>query len=259
MRPGTPHVSTISCPHVLTAHSERWTWRATRHVDQPAVFMPMMPSSQTRLTGTIFFWCRDHRVHHKYVDTDADPYNINRGFFFAHIGWLFCKRHPDVITAGKKLPMDDLLADPVVRFNRKYYYPMWVLFCLVLPTIVPVYFWGEKWLDSFCVAGALKYVFQLHSTFTINSVAHKYGYRPFDKTMEARESFFSESVQPGEGSHNYHHVFPRDFTTKELALSFNSARYFIEFMALIGQAYDLKMSSNELVEARKLKTGNGSK
>ncbi|GBL95863.1 Stearoyl-CoA desaturase 5 [Araneus ventricosus] len=86
-----------------------------------------------------------------------------------------------------------------------------------------------------------------------------YGYRPFDKKMEARESFFTESVQPGEGSHNYHHVFPRDYKTKDHALSFKSARYFIEFMALIGQAYDLKMSSDELVKARKLKTGDGSR
>ncbi|CAL1269598.1 unnamed protein product [Larinioides sclopetarius] len=209
--------------------------------------------------GSIFAWCRDHRVHHKYVDTDADPYNINRGFFFAHMGWLICKKHPDVIKAGKKLPLDDLLADPVVIFNRKYFYPMWIVFCFILPTIIPVYFWGESWLDSFCVAGMLKYVLQIHSIFFVNSVAHMYGYRPFDKNIEARESFFTEIFQPNEGSHNYHHVFPRDYTTKEHTFSFNSSRIFIDFMALIGQAYDLKMSSDELIKARKLKTGDGSK
>ncbi|XP_055931956.1 delta(9)-fatty-acid desaturase fat-7-like [Argiope bruennichi] len=209
--------------------------------------------------GSIFTWARDHRVHHKYVDTTADPYNINRGFFFAHIGWLMCRKHPDVIESGKKLPTDDLKADPIVRFNRKYYFPMWALFCFILPTIIPIYFWEEKWVDAFFVAGVLKYFLQLHSTFCINSVAHKFGYRPFDKKIEAKESFFTEAVQPGEGSHNYHHVFPRDYRTKEHAFTFNSSRVFIEFMAAIGQAYDLKWTSDELIKARKLKAANDNK
>ncbi|GBN10045.1 Acyl-CoA Delta(11) desaturase, partial [Araneus ventricosus] len=49
----------------------------------------------------IYEWCRDHRVHHKFTETDADPHNIKRGFFFAHMGWLMCKKHPDVAKKGK--------------------------------------------------------------------------------------------------------------------------------------------------------------
>ena len=51
--------------------------------------------------GSIFHWARDHRVHHKHSETDADPHNAMRGFFFAHMGWLYVKKHPDVIDAGK--------------------------------------------------------------------------------------------------------------------------------------------------------------
>lgn len=67
----------------------------------------------------IFEWARDHRVHHKYSETDADPHNAVRGFFFAHIGWLLVRKHPDVIEKGRKLHVSDLLADEVVQFQRK--------------------------------------------------------------------------------------------------------------------------------------------
>lgn len=64
-------------------------------------------------------WARDHRVHHKYSETDADPHNATRGFFFSHIGWLLCRKHPEVIAKGKQLDIADLEADPVLRFQRK--------------------------------------------------------------------------------------------------------------------------------------------
>ena len=59
-------------------------------------------------------WVRDHRVHHKYSETDADPHNAERGFFFAHVGWLMMKKHPEVKRRGKGLDLSDLYADPVV-------------------------------------------------------------------------------------------------------------------------------------------------
>lgn len=67
----------------------------------------------------IYEWCRDHRVHHKFTETDADPHNIKRGFFFAHMGWLMCKKHPAVGEKGKTVYLDDLWADPIVRFHRR--------------------------------------------------------------------------------------------------------------------------------------------
>ena len=67
----------------------------------------------------IFEWARDHRVHHKYSETDADPHNAKRGFFFSHIGWLFVKKHPDVIKKGKQLDLSDLHEDKIVMFQRR--------------------------------------------------------------------------------------------------------------------------------------------
>ena len=68
----------------------------------------------------ILDWSRDHRVHHKYSETDADPHNAMRGFFFAHVGWLLVKKHPDVMEKGRGLDYSDLYADRVVMFQRRH-------------------------------------------------------------------------------------------------------------------------------------------
>lgn len=66
----------------------------------------------------VLFQVRDHRVHHKFTDTNADPHNSKRGFFFSHMGWLFIRKHPDVTTFGKKVDMSDLENDPVLLFHK---------------------------------------------------------------------------------------------------------------------------------------------
>jgi stearoyl-CoA desaturase (delta-9 desaturase) len=71
------------------------------------------------LQNDIHEWVRDHRVHHKFTDTDADPHNSTRGFFFSHMGWLMVKKHKDVFIKGKTVDMSDVESDPVVRFQQK--------------------------------------------------------------------------------------------------------------------------------------------
>ncbi|XP_039305287.1 acyl-CoA Delta(11) desaturase isoform X3 [Solenopsis invicta] len=68
-------------------------------------------------------WARDHRVHHKYTETDADPHNAKRGFFFAHMGWLLCRKHPDVKEKGKGIDLSDLESDPILAFQKKHINP----------------------------------------------------------------------------------------------------------------------------------------
>lgn len=64
-------------------------------------------------------WVRDHRVHHKFSDTEADPHNANRGLFFSHIGWLMMKKNEEVLLRGKQMDMSDIANDPLLRmFNR---------------------------------------------------------------------------------------------------------------------------------------------
>lgn len=72
-----------------------------------------------KFQNCLYVWVRDHRQHHKFSDTDADPHNARRGFFFCHIGWLMSKKHPAVIEKGKTIDMSDLEADPLVMFQKK--------------------------------------------------------------------------------------------------------------------------------------------
>ena len=71
------------------------------------------------LQNSIYQWVRDHRCHHKYTDTDADPHNSERGFFFSHMGWLIVKKHPEVLKYRRGIDMSDIENDPVVSFQRK--------------------------------------------------------------------------------------------------------------------------------------------
>lgn len=107
----------------------------------------LMLLNSTSFQNPIYEWVRDHRytdklirprnmrnaplnthasfrVHHKFVDSDADPHNVNRGFFFSHIGWLMIKKHSDVIAKGKSIDMSDLKNDPVIMFQKKYFHPL---------------------------------------------------------------------------------------------------------------------------------------
>jgi len=99
--------------------------------------------------GTIFRWVRDHRCHHKNSEQDADPHDARRGFLFAHMGWLYLKKRPEVIEAGKKLSFDDLYADGPVMF-QKALDPFWNLtWCFVLPGALACYCWNEGAINGF--------------------------------------------------------------------------------------------------------------
>lgn len=101
---------------------------------------------------------------------------------------------------------------------------------------------------------------QLHSTWLVNSAAHMWGMRPYDKEIEPRESNGVALATFGEGYHNYHHTFPWDYSTGEFnwRYTFNISTFFIEFFAWCGLAYDLKSAPRDLVKKRQDRTGDNS-
>ncbi|CAF0728274.1 unnamed protein product [Brachionus calyciflorus] len=209
------------------------------------------------LQNSIYEWSRDHRVHHKHAETNADPHNSKRGFFFSHVGWLLMKKHPDVIQKGSRIPLNDLLNDPVVAFQKKYYKFLAITTCFVLPTIIPVYFWNESWLNAYFIPAILRYVITLNFTWLTNSVAHMWGWRPYDKKIGPVENVLVSMGAIGEGFHNFHHTFPMDYSTSEHgSVYFNFTKFFIDFMALIGQVYDRNQVSQEQILARRKRTGD---
>lgn len=113
----------------------------------------------------ILHWARDHRVHHKFTDTDADPYNSRRGFFFSHIGWLMCKKHPDVLEQGKKVDMSDLESDPLLQFQKKYFIPLMLL--LNFSTIGLACYLGESF-NAAWNGNLFKFVILLNTTWSVS-------------------------------------------------------------------------------------------
>ncbi|RZC39059.1 FA desaturase domain containing protein [Asbolus verrucosus] len=213
------------------------------------------------LQNHIYDWVTDHRVHHKYVDTDADPHNSKRGFFFCHMGWLFVKKHKDVIEKTKTIDLRDIEADPVVMFQKKYYHLVLApLIGFLFPAWVPWYFWNENFVTSFFVATMFRYALTTNCTFLVNSVAHMYGTRPYDKNIRPTDNVPVTVITGGEGWHNYHHTFPWDYKTGELGnYTTNTSTALIDFMAKIGWAYDLKTVSEDMIMKRVNRTGDGTR
>ncbi|XP_043198443.1 acyl-CoA Delta-9 desaturase-like [Amphibalanus amphitrite] len=229
-----------------------------------AVYLPALTGIRTRDPGFvrqnhIFEWVQDHRLHHRYSETDADPHNATRGFFFAHIGWLFVAKHPESVAREKSTDMSDMLADPVVVFQKRHYYVLAALLCFVIPTMVPVLLWHERPLTALLVCGILRYVCTLHSTWLVNSAAHLWGRRPYDRFINPAENPMVAMAALGEGWHNYHHSFPWDYRTAELGGGTrNLTTSFIDLMAWIGWAYDRKTVSQDMVTLRAQRKGDGS-
>ena len=145
----------------ITAGAHRlWSHRAYKARVPLRIFLMLL--NALSLQNDIYAWSRDHRMHHKFSETDADPHNSNRGFFFSHVGWLMCKKHPELVRKGKTLDCSDLLKDPVVVFQRKYYAPLVLLMCFTVPTVIPVWGWGESILNALFVCGFYRYCYTLH-------------------------------------------------------------------------------------------------
>ena len=158
--------------------------------------------------NSIYEWGRDHRVHHKYTETNADPVNSVRGFFFSHCGWLMCKKHPDVKRIGGKVDLSDMLADPVVYYQKKYYAVSVVLFCFLLPTVIPWYVWGESLWKAYFVAVILRYILALNATWFVNSAAHMWGYKPYDINIAPVENISVAALTLGMHTSNTCIGFP---------------------------------------------------
>lgn len=206
--------------------------------------------------NSLYEWTRDHRVHHKYCETDADPHDARRGFFFSHVGWLLCRKHPDVKNKGRLIDMSDMLADPIVRLQHRHYLPLVAVCCFAIPTLIPYMMWNETLYNAFYICALLRYTYTLHATWFVNSAAHMWGRKPYDKHIMASENKGVSFGALGEGFHNYHHVFPWDYATSELGYEINLTKMFIDFFAYIGWAYERKVASPEMIKQRKLRTGD---
>lgn len=184
--------------------------------------------------GSALEWCTDHRQHHRNVDTPKDPYNINEGFFHAHIGWILFHSEDHEY----KFPRD-LAEDPALQWQHKNYIPLAIFFSFVLPTGVGALM-GMP-VGGLVFGGILRQFFVSHSTFLINSWAHTFGNRPYDQTQTARNSMVLAVLTFGEGYHNYHHRFASDYRNGIRWYQWDPTKWLIRTYQGLGLARKLKV------------------
>lgn len=130
--------------------------------------------------------------------------------------------------------------------------------CFVIPAVVPWYFWGENLWNALFVCSFLRYVLTLNATWLVNSAAHIWGNRPYDRHINPSENLLVTMSAVGEGFHNYHHTYPSDYRTSEFGWRLNITTLFIDLMTRLGQVTERKRPSADVVEKRRLRTGDGS-
>ncbi|WVF69745.1 hypothetical protein IAT40_004524 [Kwoniella sp. CBS 6097] len=185
--------------------------------------------------GSIKWWSRGHRAHHRYTDTKLDPYSAHEGFWHAHVGWMLVKPRGKIGVAD----VSDLTRNRVVRWQHKNYVPLIFIMGFILPTVVAGLGWGD-WRGGFFFAGAARLCFVHHSTFCVNSLAHWLGEQPFDNKHTPRDHFITALCTVGEGYHNFHHQFPMDFRNAIKWYQYDPTKWFIWTASKLNLASHLK-------------------
>lgn len=188
--------------------------------------------------NSVVHWASDHRRHHKHTDHDEDPYDISKGFFWAHIGWILFKLNAPQPVDNVK----DLQKDALVRFQDKHYVAIAFVAGLVFPSIVGYFVMGGMVgaLAGFLVVGALRVVLVQQSTFFINSLCHTIGHQPYSTRCSARDSWIMALVTYGEGYHNYHHEFQHDYRNGVKPWNFDPTKWTIMLLHKVGLVSNLR-------------------
>ncbi len=188
-------------------------------------------------------WSSDHRDHHKHTDSDDDPYNISRGFFWAHMGWIFFKLYPRELDN-----VADLKKDPLVMWQHRNHRWVAVVVGFLLPALIGLAWSG--WvgaLGAFLLAGVTRVVCVQHCTFFINSLCHTMGNRPYCGNTSARDSWLMALFTFGEGYHNYHHSFQHDYRNGVKHWQFDPTKWSIWLLSRFGLVTDLRRAAPEKV------------
>lgn len=229
-------LSTTGGYHRLFAHR---TYRAAKGL---RLFYLLFGAASGQ--GSALRWSADHRAHHAHTDEDGDPYNVRRGFWWAHLGWLLYRSPPPDLSRVK-----DLLADPLIRAQNRFYVPWAVVIGFVVPMLLAG-LWKDPW-GGLLLAGFLRLAIQYQATFSINSVAHWVGRRPYARDTSARDSALAAILTLGEGYHNYHHRFPGDYRNGVKWHHFDPTKWWVWLMAQAGLAWDLRKAPEEEIRRAK--------
>ncbi len=207
--------------------------------------------------GPVLHWVAVHRRHHQHSDDHEDPHSPHthgdgviaffRGFWYSHVGWIIERKY-----SGLSRYVPDLQKDKLVS-QMSALFPLWVLLGLLLPAALGGLL-TMSWLGvllGFIWGGLVRVFLVHHVTWSINSVCHIWGSRPFRSHDESRNNAILGVLAFGEGWHNNHHAFP---TSARHGLSwwqFDMSYLVIRTMVLCRLASDMRVPSPERIEAKR--------
>jgi stearoyl-CoA desaturase (delta-9 desaturase) len=168
------------------------------------------------IEGPVTSWVADHRKHHACSDKEGDPHSPHvghgsgwkgalKGFFHAHVGWIFIHTQ----RGNKKRFAPDLLRDPVVSFVDRTFL-IWAVLGFVASFALGYAIGGDlaAGLTGLLWGGAVRVFVLHHVTYSINSLCHMFGRQTFDTKDESRNLAWLALPTMGEAWHNNHHAFP---------------------------------------------------
>ncbi|MBK5229636.1 MAG: fatty acid desaturase [Thermoleophilia bacterium] len=167
--------------------------------------------------GAPIHWVADHRKHHDFSDEHGDPHSphthgrpgwrgVAGGWWHSHIGWLFSR---DERASASRYARDLKNDSAIVWVDRHFF--SWILLGLAIPAGLGFALSGGEAYAAFTalIWGGLARIFlQHHATWSVNSICHMYGKRPFETGDESRNNWAVAVVALGEGWHHNHHAFP---------------------------------------------------
>jgi stearoyl-CoA desaturase (Delta-9 desaturase) len=212
--------------------------------------------------GPVIEWAGVHRRHHQHSDTEEDPHSPHahadgrwgtglvatlRGMYHAHMGWLFIGRQRGLGRYTK-----DLHADPVLSYVNRNFRGM-VLLGLLIPAalggLLTMSFTGI--LLGFLWGGLVRILVVHHITWSVNSVCHIWGTRPFRTKDESRNNVIVGIFGLGEGWHNNHHAFPTSARHGLRWWEIDISYLLIRGLGMAGLATDIKVPDRERQAAKK--------
>jgi stearoyl-CoA desaturase (delta-9 desaturase) len=224
----------------------------------PAVRAILAALGSAAIEGPVISWVADHRKHHTFSDEEGDPHSPHvghgggwrgtlRGLLHAHVGWLFV--HTE--RGSKRRFAPDLLADPVVRFIDRTFV-LWAVVGLAIPFGLGVALGGTlvAGLTGLLWGGAVRMFVVHHVTYSINSICHVFGRRPFDTDDESRNVFWLALPTFGEAWHNNHHAFPTSAVHGLRRWELDPSALVIRALEKLGLAWDVVRISPERQAAK---------
>ena len=211
------------------------------------------------LQGAPIHWVADHRKHHAFSDEEGDPHSphlhgkhgwrgVLAGWYHSHMGWLFSRDDRASATRYAR----DLKEDPTIVWVDRHFFS-WVLLGLAIPTVAGFALSGGETYAAFTafIWGGLSRIFlQHHATWSVNSICHMYGKRPFETDDESRNNWAIALVSLGEGWHHNHHAFPTSARHGLLRRQIDPSYMLIRALESVGLAWNVRRPSEDAMRAK---------